>query len=329
MPTSLPPKTNLSHYRIISPLGAGGMGEIYLAEDMRLGRKVALKLLPEQFTKDADRVRRFEQEARAASALNHPNIITIYDIGQADGIHFIATEFIEGHTLRQQLLSARMELGEALEVALQVAGALDAAHAAGITHRDIKPENIMLRPDGYAKVLDFGLAKLTENPAGWQTVDPIAETSALVKTGPGVVMGTAHYMSPEQTRGEPLDARSDIFSLGVVIYHAATGRPPFSGPSLLSVMHEVAAVNPLPPSAIEHGLPREFDLIVERALAKDKERRYSSASELADALRRLKSSAEDFSGLAPAAAEAQAEGESEAFGGRELELKRLEELPGP
>src|SRR2546422_8800907 len=198
MPKSLPANTNLSHYRIVSPLGAGGMGEVYLAEDTRLGRKVALKLLPEQFTKDADRVRRFEQEARAASALNHPNIITIYDIGQANGVHFIATEFIEGQTLRQQLLSARMQLSEALDVALQVTGALEAAHAAGITHRDIKPENIMVRPDGYVKVLDFGLAKLTERQA--ITSMPEAPTLLKAQTDPGTVMGTAFYMSPEQAR---------------------------------------------------------------------------------------------------------------------------------
>lgn len=318
----------IAHYTIMALLGVGGMGEVYLARDMKLGRKVALKLLPAQFTTEAERVRRFEREARAASSLNHPNILTIYEIGETDGTYYIATEFVEGRTLRQHMESARIAFTEVLKVAVQLASALSAAHRAGVIHRDIKPENIMLRPDGYVKILDFGLAKLTENHAGWQTVGPVAKTSALGKTDPGMVMGTAHYMSPEQTRGEPLDARSDIFSLGVVLYHAATGRPPFSGPSLLSVMHEVAAVNPLPPSAIERGLPREFDLIVERALAKDKERRYSSASELADALRRLKSSAEDFPDLARAAAEAQAEGEAEAFVGREPELKKLEELLG-
>ena len=268
---------DIAHYKITSLLGKGGMGEVYLAQDMRLGRPVALKLLPAHFTVDAERVRRFEQEARTASSLNHPNILTIYEIGETEGTYYIATEFVEGQTLRQHMAGARMAFTEVLKVAVQLASALSAAHRAGVIHRDIKPENIMLRPDGYVKILDFGLAKLTENPAGWQPVGPTAETRTLLKTGPGVVMGTAHYMSPEQTRGEPLDARSDIFSLGVVLYHAATGRPPFSGPSLLAVMHEVAAVNPLPPSAIEHGLPREFDLIVERALAKDKERRYSSA----------------------------------------------------
>ncbi|HEV2665923.1 MAG TPA: serine/threonine-protein kinase, partial [Blastocatellia bacterium] len=208
----------ISHYRILDKLGSGGMGEVYLAEDTRLGRKLALKILPADFTRDPDRVARFEQEARAASALNHPNIITIYEVGEHEGAHFIATEFIEGRTLRQSSPPGGMPLGEALEIAIQVAGALQAAHEAGITHRDIKPENVMIRPDGYVKVLDFGLAKLTEksdpkiDPA---KVDKEAATMLRPSTDPGTVMGTVTYMSPEQARGLRVDARSDIFSLGV------------------------------------------------------------------------------------------------------------------
>src|SRR5437773_9271347 len=206
--------TQLDRYEILSPLGAGGMGEVYLALDTRLDRWVALKLLPAQFTQDSDRVRRFVQEAKAASALNHPNIITIHEIGQvsveAGGTHFIATEFIEGQTLRQQMTRGRMELPAALDVVAQVASALAAAHAAGIVHRDIKPENIMVRPDGLVKVLDFGLAKLTERRT--PTVDADAPTMIKVQTDPGTVMGTVSYMSPEQARGLEVDARSDLFS---------------------------------------------------------------------------------------------------------------------
>lgn len=189
------------------------MGEVYLAKDRKLGRKVALKLLPAMFTADQPRVRRFEQEARAASALNHPNILTIFDIDEADGHRFIAAEYIEGKTLRQHLTDRTLQLSEALDLAAQIGSALEAAHQAGIVHRDIKPENIMVRPDGYIKVLDFGLAKLTEE----QTARSATESTpgAAVKTESGVVMGTPHYMSPEQARGLSVDERTDIFSLGV------------------------------------------------------------------------------------------------------------------
>src|SRR6185295_18922582 len=196
-------------YLILSQIGAGGMGEVFLAQDTRLGRKVALKLLPDYFTRDEQRVRRFQQEARAASALNHPSIITIHDIGEVDGRHFIATEFVDGETLRQELARGSVNIRESLDIAVQVASALASAHQAGIVHRDIKPENIMLRPDGLVKILDFGLAKLTEGQdiaAGTQ-----APTLARVNTDPGTVMGTVNYMSPEQARGQEVDARSDIF----------------------------------------------------------------------------------------------------------------------
>src|SRR2546430_10686395 len=199
------------------------MGDVYLAQDSRLGRKVALKLLPSHFTSDADRLRRFQQEARAASALNHPNILTIHEIGEIDGHPFIATEFIDGQTLREHTTKPLIKLEEALDVAAQVASALAAAHQAGIVHRDIKPENIMIRHDGIVKVLDFGLVKLTEKGA------TDSEASTFVNTDAGVVMGTAHYMSPEQARGKKLDARTDIWSLGVVLYELVAGRLPFEG----------------------------------------------------------------------------------------------------
>src|SRR5256885_248721 len=211
------PNINLSNYRIVSKLGAGGMGEVFLAEDTRLGRKVALKLLSEELTRDRDRLSRFDQEAYAASALNHPNIVTIYEMGDEGGRHFIATEFIDGVTLRKRLSGAPMEMAEVLNVAIQIAGALEEAHAAGIIHRDIKPENVMIRRNGHVKVLDFGLAKLMERAASDET-DTEAVTRALVQTDAGMVLGTSQYMSPEQARGKLVDARTGIWSLGVVLY---------------------------------------------------------------------------------------------------------------
>jgi len=223
----------LGHYRILAPLGAGGMGEVYLAQDLKLGRKLALKLLPAAFTAASDRLRRFEQEARAASALNHPNIITIYEVGEVEGTHYIATEFVDGQTLRQQMTSEQLSLLDALEIVLQVASALAAAHEAGIIHRDIKPENVMRRRDGLVKVLDFGLAKLTE-PLLPNKVDTAAPTLAQLTSVPGTVLGTMQYMSPEQARGLNVDARTDIFSLGVVLYEMIAGQLPFRGRPTLS-----------------------------------------------------------------------------------------------
>ncbi len=207
---------SLGHYRIISKIGAGGMGEVFLAEDTKLDRKVAVKFLNEEFARDADKLRRFVQEAKAASALNHPNILTVYEIGEADGTNYIATEFIEGKTLREQISEHEpFQLNTILKVGAQVSEALAAAHQAGIIHRDIKPENIMIRSDGYAKVLDFGLAKLTEQKKS-DSISMEGETRALVNTSPGVVMGTVSYMSPEQARGQQTDARTDIWSLGAI-----------------------------------------------------------------------------------------------------------------
>jgi len=281
----------ISHYRILDKLGSGGMGEVYLAEDMRLGRKLALKILPAEFTRDPDRLARFEQEARAASALNHPNIITIYEVGEHEGAHFIATEFIEGRTLRQWAPPGGASLREALEITIQIAGALQAAHEAGITHRDVKPENVMIRPDGYVKVLDFGLAKLTEksdpktDPA---KVDKEAATMLKPKTDPGTVMGTVTYMSPEQARGLSVDARSDIFSLGVMLYEMIVGRPPFEGATSSDVIAAILVSEPRPISRLVAGIPSEFEWSLNKALRKERDDRYETIRSFLSDLKLLK-----------------------------------------
>src|SRR5205809_1001284 len=231
----------IGHYRIESLIGVGGMGEVYLARDERLGRKAALKLLPENLTTDEAQLSRFKNEARSASALNHPNILTVYEIGTEGNRQFIATEFIEGITLRKSLARGRMNLHDALEIAVQVASALAAAHETGVVHRDIKPENIMLRPDGYAKVLDFGIAKLTEQQP--ETDSHVLGTTTL-QTQPGLVLGTARYMSPEQVRGQKMDARSDIWSLGVVLYEMVGGIPPFAGETPSDCIASILTMEP-------------------------------------------------------------------------------------
>lgn len=279
--------TSVSYYRIASRLGAGGMGEVYLAEDTRLGRKVALKTLPPQFTKESDRIRRFEQEARAASALNHPNIITIFEVGRSDETNFIVTEFIEGQTLRQQMASGRMSLRDVLKVAIQVASALSAAHAAGIVHRDIKPENIMLRPDGYVKVLDFGLVKLTESLSAEEEFDHESDTRILI-TDPSIVMGTPHYMSPEQARGFSVDARADIFSLGTVLYEMVAGRPPYDGSTPSDIIASILYKEPPLLARYSRDVPDELERIVTKALRKDREERYQTAKDIAIDLRNLR-----------------------------------------
>ena len=271
-------------YRIIKLLGAGGMGEVYLAEDTRLGRRVAVKLLPAEATRDEERLHRFEREARAASALNHPNIITIHEIGQAEGAHFIVTEYIEGQTLRHHMSITTMTMSEALDTAIQAAGALEAAHKAGIVHRDIKPENIMLRTDGLIKVLDFGLAKLTET----QSSDSESSMQARVLTRTGVVMGTVTYMSPEQTRGLALDTRSDIFSLGIVIYEMIAGRVPFDGETTSDVIVSILEKDPTPLSEYAPEAPIELQRILKKALAKARDERYQAAQDLLTDLKDLK-----------------------------------------
>ena len=276
----LAPGQIFSHYQIEKMIGKGGMGEVYLAADKLLNRKVALKLLPIDYTRDERRLRRFQQEARAASALNHPNILTIYELREVDGQQYIATEFVAGETLRQRLKRAPLSLSETLEIAIQIASALAAAHQADIVHRDIKPENIMLRPDGYVKVLDFGLAKLTEQ---YEPAPPVSSVGT-TDLSSGLVMGTLKYMSPEQARGMSVDARSDIFSFGVVLYEMIAGRVPFEGDANQDL---VAAIMKKEPDQLGNA-PAELQRIISEALNKEKEERYQKAEVLLIDLKRLK-----------------------------------------
>jgi len=280
------PETTFGRYKILSAIGAGGMGEVFLAQDTRLKRKVALKILSEKFAVDADRLNRFQLEAKAASALNHPNIITIYEIGESDGTNYIAAEYIEGETLHDNLAENPLQLSEMLDIAVQVAEALSAAHQAGIVHRDIKPENIMLRRDGYVKVLDFGLAKLTEKQDS--EIEHESATQKFVKTNPGVVMGTVNYMSPEQARGKEIDARSDIFSFGVVLYEMITRRVPFEGETITDMLAAILNQEPLPLAHFIHDLPKELKRIVNKTLRKKRERRYQSTGDLLGDLKDLR-----------------------------------------
>jgi serine/threonine protein kinase/Tfp pilus assembly protein PilF len=277
---------SIGHYQIESLLGVGGMGQVYLARDERLGRKVALKLLPEHLTADEVQLSRFKAEARSASALNHPNILTVYEIGAEGNRHFIATEFIEGITLRALLMRGRMNLHDALEIAVQVASALAAAYEAGVVHRDMKPENIMLRPDGYVKVLDFGIAKLTEQ----RPVPDLDEvgTTAVLQTRPGLVLGTARYMSPEQARGQTVDARSDIWSLGVVIYEMIAGIPPFSGETPSDCVASILTKEPPPLSGVLSDVPLTLESILQKALRKNSDERYQTIKEMLADVRNLK-----------------------------------------
>src|SRR4029450_11796153 len=276
----------IGHYRIESLIGVGGMGEVYLARDERLGRKAALKLLPDSLTIDQTQLSRFKNEARTASALNHPNLLTVYEIGAEGNVQFIAMEFIEAVTLRAALVSGRMSAHKALEIAVQVASALAAAHDAGVGHRDIKPENIMLRPDGYAKVLDFGIAKLTEQKPA--SDDRSIETTALVQTPPGLVLGTAHYRSPEQARGQKGDARSDIWSLGVVLYEMVAGSPPFRGETPSDCIASILTKEPPPVSSILPDVPARLESILQKALRKTTAERYQTIREMLADLRILK-----------------------------------------
>jgi len=268
---SLTAGQTLAHYQIISQIGAGGMGEVYLANDLKLDRRVAIKILPSQFTKEVAQVERFEREARAASALNNPNIITIHEIGNEGDLHFIATEFIEGQTLRQRLTDGPIPVNEVLAIAMQIAHALAAAHAAGIIHRDIKPENVMVRPDGLVKVLDFGLAKLSERDLAISVTAMPATVS--LQTDVGVLMGTASYLSPEQVQHQPVDHRTDIFSLGVVLYEMLAGERPFRGDNVTQLFDAIVKSEPKP-------LPSGLNRIVTRALSKEPATRYQSAKEL-------------------------------------------------
>jgi serine/threonine protein kinase len=276
----------LGRYQIVREIGRGGMGVVYLAQDVSLDRPVALKLLPKHLTSDPNRLRRFDREARAASALNHHNILTIYEIAQLDGLHSIATEFIDGVTLRERIKSKDLELSETLNIAEQIASALMAAHEAGIVHRDIKPENVMLRRDGYVKVLDFGLAKLTEQ----QTVKRVNASAAIAGTNTDTgVMGTVGYMSPEQARGESVDHRTDIFSLGVLIYEMVTGHMPFEAKTAGDVIVPIPGQEPLPFAHYLPEAPADLQLIVNKALRTNKEERYQTIAEFLIDLRRVRS----------------------------------------
>ncbi len=287
-----PRGTKIGRYEIESELGSGGMGVVYLALDTRLNRKIALKLLPADLTDNKDRLQRFEQEARAASALNHPNILTIHEIGTDNGTHFIATEFVEGETLRALIMmDAPMRPAHALDLTIQVAAALSAAHAAGIVHRDVKPENVMLREDGYVKVLDFGLAKLIETEKQSDAADPHAPTQRVFLTNPGVVMGTAKYMSPEQASGKLVDARTDIWSLGVILYEMLTGKHPFDGEMQTQVIARVLEREPEPLAVRAPDSPPELQRIVSKMLAKDRAGRYG---DIREALRDLKALKQDI-----------------------------------
>src|SRR6266571_1646840 len=277
--------TKLGRYEIRSKLGEGGMGEVYLAQDMKLDRTVAVKVLPADLAHDQSRMRRFVQEARTASSLSHPNVAHIYEIEEIDGLHFIAMEYVDGETLRERMSRGGLDLNEVLDISMQVASALVAAHGAGITHRDVKPDNVMIRPDGYVKVLDFGLAKLTELPSG---TDMEAPTRAMVNTDPGTVMGTVGYMSPEQARGHAIDARTDIWSLGVVIYQMVSHHLPFEGSSNSDVISAILGKEPPPLARYARDVPEALEWIVTKALTKDRDDRYQSAREMVVDLRRIK-----------------------------------------
>jgi serine/threonine protein kinase/tetratricopeptide (TPR) repeat protein len=273
-------RASIAHYKIISKIGSGGMGAVYLAEDTKLDRQVALKILLDDLAKDADRVRRFVQEAKAASALNHPNILTIHEIGESEGQHYIATELIKGETLRDRLRKAPLSLRDTIDISLQTASALNAAHEAGIVHRDIKPENIMIRDDGGVKVLDFGLVKLSEKKNEADSSDPTR-----VKTSPGTVMGTATYMSPEQARGKETDNRTDIWSMGVVLYEMLSGKTPFAGESTNDT---IAAILKSEPEPIDGAVPQELRRMIRRTLQKRADERYQTVKDMLLDIRDLK-----------------------------------------
>ena len=269
-------KSTISHYKIIAPIGKGGMGEVFLALDTKLDRKVALKILPAEFAEDSERMSRFVREAKSASALNHPNIITIHEIGESDGTHFIATEFIDGKTLNDYTKDDSLNYKSALDIAIQVASALDEAHHAGIVHRDIKPDNVMVRPNGLVKILDFGIAKLTEKQNA--AIESEDATAIQVKTTPGMIIGTANYMSPEQAKGKDVDARTDIFSFGVVLYEMLAGHLPFEGETVMESISSIIKDEPKP--LTKSDMPPEIKRIIGKTLRKNADERYQTTKEL-------------------------------------------------
>ena len=288
---TLPVGSRLGPYEILAPLGAGGMGEVYRARDARLGREVALKVLPAELSDNADRLSRFEQEARSASALNHPNIVTVHDIGRSDSTSYIAMELVDGRTLRELSAPGALPVRRVLAIACQIADGLAKAHAAGIVHRDLKPENVMVSKDGFVKILDFGLAKLVEPESGGVSVMP---TLAKPETHPGVVMGTVGYMSPEQASGEPLDFRSDQFSFGSILYEITTGQKPFQRKTAAETMSAIIREDPEPIGKVRAEAPPPLRWIVERCLAKDPEERYVSTRDLARELASVRDHASEI-----------------------------------
>ena len=307
-PKKLEAGKRFGHYDIIKQIGVGGMGEVYLAKDTRLERKTAIKILRVNVAQDEERMRRFVREAKSAAALNHQNIITIYEIGETENTHFIATEYIEGDTLRKRLKGPCINLKSALEIAIQLANALDAAHRTGIVHRDIKPENVMIRPDGLVKILDFGIAKLTET---LRETDLEAATEAQTRTG--MIIGTAAYMSPEQARGLPVDPRTDIFSFGVMLYEMLAGKRPFEGANAIDTIGSILNKDPLPLSRQTPEVPHEIERIINKTLRKDREERYQTAKDLLIDLKDAKQDLEFQNKLERTAAPAREQEKTQVF----------------